>query len=107
MAYYTNYKLTTDQEIEKEAMLVRELRMHNSDAEFALNETGGTRSNDTWYQHEPDMKNFSLKYPSVLFTLCGQGDNNDDNWVKYFKNGKVQEEQARITYPEFDPSKLI
>jgi len=53
-----------------------------------------------WYEHETDCLNLSRNFPTVLFTLYGDGENKGDIWLKYFYNGKVQTEKAIIT---FDP----
>ena len=47
-----------------------------------------------------ELKTFSLKYPDILFTLNGQGEEFEDVWKVYALNGKTQIEYARI--PEFD-----
>lgn len=59
-----------------------------------------------WYDHEDDMKEFSAKWPNVLFTLTGEGEEPGDLWVKYFRNGKVQTATAKITYEPLDESLL-
>lgn len=59
-----------------------------------------------WYDHEKHMLTVSLKHPEILFTLMGDGEDADDIWVKYFKNGKIQVAKGVITYEAFDPEKL-
>jgi hypothetical protein len=59
-----------------------------------------------WYEHEKDMKEFSKRFPKVLFTLRGEGEESGDVWVKYFQNGKMQVEKVDIKLGEFDPKKL-
>jgi hypothetical protein len=59
-----------------------------------------------WYDHEDDMRNVSKNFKDVLFVLTGNGEEAKDMWVKYFLNGKMQVENAVITYGEFDKNKL-
>lgn len=69
--------------------------------------TDGDRLDDVkWYYHEEDMKDLSLKFPEIVFVLRGEGEDNDDTWYKYFKNGKMQSCYAVITFDEYDESKL-
>lgn len=60
-----------------------------------------------WYDYQQDMKEYSLKYPELLFKLEGVGEQNEDMWICYFKNGKMQECPATITFDDFDESKLV
>ena len=59
-----------------------------------------------WYEHHEDMVKLSKRYPTILFTLEGEGEESGDIWIKYFKNGKVQRANAQIVFPEFDESLL-
>lgn len=60
-----------------------------------------------WYDHTKDMRKISEIYQNVIFSLYGNGEEDGDMWVKYFMNGKVQTEEAVITYADFDPKKLM
>ena len=60
-----------------------------------------------WYDHEADMQALSQMWPNVLFTLTGKGEDQDDQWVEYHTNGKVQRLKRPKWTPEpFDPRKL-
>lgn len=59
-----------------------------------------------WYDWKQDMKAISIKYPEVLFTLTGEGEEPGDMWIAYFKHGKMQVCPAQITYPEFNEEEL-
>ena len=59
------------------------------------------------YEHTEDMRKISKIYQNVIFSLYGNGEEDGDMWVKYFMNGKVQTEDAVITYADFDPKKLM
>lgn len=59
-----------------------------------------------WYDHDDEMKQISKKYPDLVFTLVGVGEESGDMWCKYYQAGKCQHEPARIEYGKFDPAKL-
>jgi hypothetical protein len=53
-----------------------------------------------WYDWEKDMRLLSASFPNVLFTLEGNGEENVDIWIAYFKGGKSQICKAKITFDE-------
>ena len=59
-----------------------------------------------WYEHEADMRALSSKFPDVLFTLDGVGEEHPDIWRKFFVNGKMQKCDATLVFDQFDESKL-
>lgn len=59
-----------------------------------------------WYSHEKDMRLYSRMYPELLFKLLGEGEENGDLWVEYYKNGKMQRCKAQIVYAEFNEMEL-
>jgi hypothetical protein len=59
-----------------------------------------------WYDHAEHMTAISKKYPDLLFTLNGAGEETGDFWRDYYKGGKRQHEEGKIAYGEFDPAKL-
>lgn len=100
MGYYTDYKLSFDTSIvDKQEVFdyIKEKFYQWFDCGYV---------NSKWYQHVPEMVEVSKKWPDVLFTLEGVGEESGDMWIKYFKNGKVQICPAVLTYPEFDESEM-
>lgn len=96
MGYYTKYTLDYDTSVVKESAAdISGYHVH-------LLEDEGCK----WYQHEEDMKAFSLRYPNERFELSGVGEEDGDYWKKYFKNGKMQLTRGVITYDDFDAAKL-
>jgi len=63
-------------------------------------------NNCKWYNCEEDCKKVSKAFPDQLVTVSGIGEEKDDLWVSYFKNGKHQRVKAQITFESFDESKL-
>lgn len=61
----------------------------------------------SWYEHKEDMQILSKQFPDILFVLKGEGEENGDFWIKYFKHGKVQVCPGKIVYDSFNESKLI
>jgi hypothetical protein len=107
MGYSTNFYL----EVKDGELGISEILQSLNEDEFddlfwAIDEDGDTRDEAKWYNHEKDMVRLSLKFPDVVFELRGEGEENDDMWYKYFKNGKMQSCYAKITYDEYDESKL-
>ncbi|MCY4580797.1 MAG: hypothetical protein OXD31_17355 [Chloroflexi bacterium] len=67
--------------------------------------SGGTEVK--WYDVTDDMLRVSLRHPQAVLTLSGEGQENGDKWVSYFKDGKIQAERMpEWTPPPFDPAKL-
>lgn len=61
---------------------------------------------DTWYSEQEDMVLLSTKFPTVLFAIHREGENNDDMVDTYYWNGKMQVCPAIITYDDYDPAKM-
>lgn len=91
---------------ERISRAIREAKEQNSENFYALEEDGSGSDACKWYEHESDMIDFSRKFPDVLFTLKGIGEESGDIWTKYFVNGKVQVAKAKIIVDGFDPKSL-
>lgn len=109
MGYMTNYKLfyrysdNNRQDCRtNEEVLVRFLDTitgYHWDSNFELYRV-------EWYDHHNHMLKLSEYYPELIFTLHGEGEEVNDLWKAYYKNGKYQEARVQIVYPEYDESKL-
>jgi len=117
MGYNTSYSLEirspdTDKALSDKdfvRLLVSGLRILSEEAEYCLDENGGTCEQGKWYGHEEDMRAFSRTYPHILFVLTGHGEGRGDGpdfWSEYFLNGKCQTARAVMAIPEFDRTKL-
>lgn len=111
MGYYTCFSLevmTADNSVAhpEAAAIIAKLRETNENANYALGEEGEMEMDAKWYDYTDELREFSKLYPDALLVLYGDGENSDDFWYSYFRNGKVQYTPARIEYDEFDPSKL-
>lgn len=57
----------------------------------------------SWPEYDFIMKKISLKFPTVLFILEGDGEDKHDIWKNYYQNGQVQQCKGHIVYDEFKP----
>lgn len=60
-----------------------------------------------WYGYESDMLSLSNKYPALLFSLRGEGEESGDMWKAWFRNGESLRVNAVVTYPEPDLDKEL
>jgi len=107
MGYYTYYTVETDSGVDLEAYIerVKEIEGELSEPLDTLRWVLGGDS-CKWYGWKEDMIIISKNFPGVLFTITGEGEEGGDLWIAYVKEGKVQVCEAKITYDEYDESKL-
>lgn len=102
MGYCTKYKLEILTDLPKHLEIEIYIEEHSCNFDGIIHEDPRT-----WYEHVNNMKELSLMYPDVLFKLSGEGEEQGDVWVKYFKNGKMQLCMAWLVLNDkFDESKL-
>lgn len=107
MGYYTRYKLeepAVGRELGWE--IAAEMERYDTDYGKLSSFIGGYGESIKWYEHESDMKGFSKRFPDVVLTLHGEGEESGDIWIKYFKNGKMQKVEAQIVFAPFDEGQL-
>jgi len=103
LGYYTRHELEV---VEGDPDLTTVLVEENEDASYALESDGSSSESCKWYEHRKHMREFSAKYPDALFKLSGEGEESGDIWVEYYRNGKMQNCQAEIVFPDFDEKLL-
>lgn len=59
-----------------------------------------------WYDWDKDLLAISSDYPDVFITVHGDGEDSEDLWRAYIKDGAIQECGAKIVYDEYDPAKM-
>lgn len=106
MGYYTSYELNqTGCKEENFENLEKEVDALNV---FECGDAGiGWCGVAKWYDHDEDMIRISKQFPDVVFDLAGHGDDQDDIWKTYYKDGKMQEGAMYVVCESFDESKLV
>lgn len=101
MGYYTDYAITADNGTPE---LKNEMKKFGFLDEWDEGLWGG---NAKWYCWSDDMTKLSKKFPDVLFTIEGRGEDSTDIWGYYYKDGKsyIQTEVIIHNYPEAPESK--
>lgn len=59
-----------------------------------------------WYDFDKDLVELSLKFPNNIFVFSGNGEEQEDIWKAYFKNGKSFYPERIVTWEEFTEEKL-
>ena len=107
MGYSTRYELNAEYAaVASPGAAIADLVKTSEEAGYCLKEDGSSADSGKWYEHEAELINHSKRYPHILFTLAGDGQEQGDTWKKYFLNGCVQVERATVTIAPFDPAKL-
>lgn len=56
-----------------------------------------------WYEWKDDMRLLSSKFPDLIFTIEGEGEESGDIWRAYVMNGALQFCAAKIIFDDFNP----
>ena len=103
MGYYTDFELSVHSggpiNLDKLAIELGEVSGYAWERGLTLTEV-------KWYNHDKHMEIISNRYPTTVFYLSGNGEEKEDRWQCYYKDGKSQSCEAIITYEPFDESKL-
>jgi hypothetical protein len=112
MGYYTHYKLQVTGAAPELLPTIHQALSALEGARYALRLSVGPAveypSNERvkWYEHEADLRALSARFPGVLFTLSGEGQEARDLWTAYHRDGLLQRVQARIEFDPFDETRL-
>lgn len=110
MGYFTTFAVTAQEngkEIDFSDSMKHELAKITQEIDSTdIDELAEGYFNSKWYSYDSDVKLLSEKFPNIVFTVEGQGEDSDDLWKHYFFNGKSQFAKAQIVYPEFDEKLL-
>lgn len=106
MGYYTAYSLDVSGASIEQMDRIVDFLSKRKIIGYALNDNLECYDTVKWYDHNTDMLELSIEIPDLLFCLHGEGEDTEDLWNKYYKNGRMQECYAEIVYPGYDPRKL-
>lgn len=110
MGYLTRYKLKIKsyQDLEEAKIARKAIETYPFDgyANSFENMYNDWTDSFKWYDHEKELKQFSTLYPTTVFELQGNGEDQGDVWFKYFKAGKIQICQVVISFDVYDENKL-
>jgi hypothetical protein len=95
MGYYTKYTIKVTGapdsfDIHDIREAISEITEYGFDVEEDL-----VQSDDAikWYDHSSHMKTLAVKYPDLVFTLKGEGEEAGDIWRQFFKGDQLSEKQ--------------
>ena len=108
MGYHTYLSVEIDREEPDVDQVAAALAEVNNDTDVAFWRSALLGETEVkWYDGTADMKQVSQRFPGVVITLSGEGEDSDDRWVEYHHNGKVQrEDMPGWTPAPYDPAKL-
>lgn len=88
MGYYTTYELDQVKNPVDSEALEDYIREHEEEL-YALEPDGSSAESTKWYEHDEDMFKLSAEFPNTVFKLHGVGEEQGDEWEKYYHNGKL------------------
>ena len=110
MGYYTNFtmKVLDESMVEVDSSVYPEFAEESLyDGYFSVQDLiSNDADNCKWYDHEEDVREYSKKFPNLVFILDGEGEEPGDIWREFYKNGKSYRWDLEHTLPEFEEGKL-
>lgn len=108
MGYYTGFKVKFDGG-DKHEEIIEQINLTSGydGSWYAYNDAKHIRLDEVkWYDHKDHMRMISAAFPDVLFEIEGEGEEADDIWKAYTKDGKYVRYNAIISFPEFNEDDL-
>lgn len=88
--FYLRAKPITDEQYDLIDFFLHRYRPRFTNSTLTAEEGYWENLNDTWYNYVENMLDLSTKFPDVLFSVYCVGEDRDDVWTRYFKNGMTQ-----------------
>lgn len=105
MGYYTYHELKvlnadkfSDAELSKASSRLHEIVMEEPLTKSDPGFDWVSYDSMKWYESDSDMKTLSREYPEMLFLLTGDGEESDDFWRAFYKDGMGCEQQVHMCY---------
>ena len=93
MGYFTTFAVTAQEngkEIDFSDIMKHELAKITQEIDSTdIDELADGCFNSKWYSYDSDVKLLSEKFPNIVFTVDGQGEDSDDFWKHYFLTEKA------------------
>lgn len=115
MSYLTNFQLDmedvkTHDSIYEGSMIflaVREAFKKINDYVDFDNLMTGFDASYKWYDWRTQMLQLAREFPSIHFTLSGEGEDREDNWIADFIDNRFAVRRAEIVYPELKDAEWV
>ena len=109
MGYYTDFTVSIDTEDKAVIEKFFDDLTVQSDYDFSGRSNVRSIGEAKWYTEETDIKLMSIRYPNLLITVDGDGEESGDVWRSKALNGVYRRTRATMLIPEIDMSdvKLI
>lgn len=104
MGYYTHYSLTLEEGPSGQyAEMLRDIDVILGCDDLSRYEA----VYDKWYGYEEDMERLSRKYPDITVRVNGDGEDSDDLWQSFWRNGRQFTERVSFAAYEDIREKLL
>lgn len=107
MGYYTDFEITIDaiDDVKRTEVddYVNSLGEDNGFSWMTNYATGQWSGNLKWYDWREDVAAVSAKFPDITIWVEGHGEDNEDVWKAYFKDGKGMFAKAELVFGDYEP----